>query len=408
MVSRHSKRGEGNALWCFCTLPIIIFPFVVIFVLHRSFSTEDFHQHSGFQTKNRGPMSNELRSLKEQTLFFESLLNMTKAPNIYSPRPVSSVVLTIDSGKRTAHGESDTIELHRHEDTSLRDDRVEVTSVRGGRGEDTSARRGRGEVTSVRDGRGEVVIVTPEPDTGQAQAEKLSYSSKDEKITGHELLSAFFEQVVPDHMAGKLNVHTWQGICGPYVEQLRHSPLFPRFPYVRKFLEEFRSYQEGSDFGQRIFGFIHPEKQGFHQFAITSDDTSELWLSSDSNPKKSRLIAAVYSANGATSTTPYNFKKYPIQMSRKIALKPSKKYYIEALHKQSKGRSHIQVFWKEPGSQTFKIIQGAYLSLFVDDRDVHDEGIVEDIDFHGYAPLGIPSHAKRKLDDGIKKFLFKC
>ena len=346
-------------------------------------------------------LSNDLRSLKEQTLFFESLLNMTKAPNInHSPRPVSSasVILAIDSGVRTPHAKADTIELHRPEDNSLR----------GARGEDSLVREVRGEDSSVHDSGGEVIIVTPAPDTVQTHKKKLTYAPKDEKITGHELLSAFFEQVVPDHMAGKLNVHTWQGICGPYVEQLRHSPLFPRFPYVRKFLEEFKSHQEGSDFGQRIFGFLHPEKQGFYEFAITSDDTSELWLSSDSNPKKSRLIAAVYSANGVASTTPHNFKKYPIQKSRQIVLKPSKKYYIEALHKQSKGRSHIQVFWKEPGSQTFRIIQGSYLSLFVDDRDMHDEGEVEDIDFHGYAPVGIPSHTKRKLDHGVKKFLFQC
>lgn len=401
MALRYSKRGEGNGLWCLCTLPIIIFPFIVIFVLHQSFSSDDFLQNSGFQINRRGAvkLSNDLRSLKEQTLFFESLLNMTKAPSSYSPKPVTSVVLAIDSAKRTYHGEPDTIELHRNEDASVRLGRDGDASIRDHRDDEN---------TSVRDGRGEVVIVTPEPDTGQTQSEKLRYTSRDEKITGHELLAAFFEQVVPDHMAGKLNVHTWQGICGPYVEQLRHSPLFPRFPYVRKFLENFRSFQEGSDFGQRIFGFIHPERQGFYEFAITSDDTSELWLSSDSNPKKSRLIAAVYSANGAASTTPYNYKKYPIQVSRKIALKTSKKYYIEALHKQSKGRSHIQVFWKEPGSQTFKIIQGSYLSLFVDDRDVHDEGFVEDIDFHNYAPVGIPSHAKRKLDHNVKKFLFKC
>lgn len=330
--------------------------------------------------EKRISLSHDLRSLKEQTLFFETLLNMTKAPNIQSYRlesPEPSVVAAINSGKEMLHEQTGTIELRRHENPSALV------------GED------------------EVVIVTPESDQGKEQ-DKLSFHSHDEKISGHELLSAFFEQVVPNNMAGKLNVHSWQGICGAYVDQLRHSPLFPRFPYIRKFLSDFKSQQEGSDFGQRIFGFIHPEKRGFHEFAISSDDTSELWLSSDSNPKKSRLIAAVYSANGAGSTTPYNFKKYPIQMSRKIALTPSKKYYIEALHKQSNGRSHIQVFWKEPGSEAFKIIQGKYLSLFLDDRDVHGEGVAEDVDFHGYAPMGIPSHAKRNLDDNVQKFLFKC
>lgn len=402
MASRYSKRGEGNLLWCFCTLPIIIFPFLVIFLLHRSFSNEDFLRNPGLQTEKLKSVtvSNDLRSLKEQTLFFESLLNMTKAANNQPIRTVPSFALTINSEKQTFHDKADTIQLHQRKD--------DLDSEQEARDEDFLVRSGKGDDASVHDDRGEVIIFTPEPYEGHKHHKNLTYVPKEEKITGHELLSAFFEQVVPDHMAGRLNVHTWQGICGPYVEQLRHSPLFPRFPYVRRFLEQFKSHREGSDFGQRIFGFIHPEKQGFYEFAITSDDTSELWLSSDSNPKKSRLIAAVYSANGAASTTPYNLKKYPIQVSRKITLKPSKKYYIEALHKQAKGRSHVQVFWKEPGSQTFRIIQGSYLSLFIDDRDMHDEGMVEDIDFHGYAPVGIPSHSKKKLDHSVKKFLYQC
>ena len=314
----------------------------------------------------------DLRLLKEQNEFFETLLNMTKTPTYRKPT-VPPIVLAVDLGRRNPPTESGPIELQRDVESSDRN--------------------------------GKVVIVTPVPDSGKER--KVTFAPKEE-VTGHELLSAFFEQVVPENMARKLNVHTWQGICGPYVEQLRHSPLFPRFPYMRRFLDQFRSHSEGSDFGERIFGFIHPEKQGFHEFAITSDDTSELWLSSDSNPKKSRLIAAVYSANGAAWTTPYNYKKYPIQVSRKIALKSSRKYYIEALHKQSKGRSHIQVFWKEPGSQTFRIIQDKYLSLFVDDRDMHEEDIVEETDFHSYAPPGIPSHLKRQLDRSVKKFLYKC
>ena len=374
MVSRHSKKGDGQAIWCLCTLPILIFPFIVIFLLHRSFSADEFLQHSGFKGNTPAmAFRKDMRLLKEQNEFFETLLNMTKAPAT-KPSTVSDVVFAVDSGRRDPPADSDPIQLHRDEESSDHD--------------------------------GKIVIVTPEPDTGKTG--KVTFVPREDEITGHALLSAFFEQVVPDYMAGKLNVHTWQGICGPYVEQLRHSPLFPRFPYMRKFLHQFRSHQEESDFGERIFGFIHPEKQGFHEFAITSDDTSELWLSSDSNPKKSRLIAAVYSASGAAWTTPYNFKKYPIQVSRKIALKSSRKYYIEALHKQSKGRSHVQVFWKEPGSQTFKIIRGKYLSLFVDDRDKHEEGIMEDIDFHSYAPPGIPSHSKRKLDSSVKKFLYKC
>lgn len=393
MTSRHGKKRDGNSMWCLCTLPIIVFPFLIIFWLHRSFSNEEFLQNPDFHTDKLGSVTlptNDLRTLKEQTLFFESLLNMTKAPKR------KSVVLVRGSEKRVRR---DTVKVQQTNSDA---------SLLFAADKDSLSRDVRREDESVYDERGEVVIVTPRSGINTKLNERLTYIPKDEKITGHDLLSAFFEQVVPDHMAGKLNVHIWQGICGPFVEQLRHSPLFPRFPFVRRFLQEFKSRQDGYDFGQRIFGFIHPEKQGFYEFAITSDDTSELWLSSDSNPKKSRLIAAVYSANGAALTTPYNLKKYPIQVSRKIELNPSKKFYIEALHKQSKGRGHVQVFWKEPGSKNFRIIQGSHLSLFVDDRELHDEGIIEDIDFQQYAPVGIPSHAKRKLDHSIKKILFRC
>ena len=371
------KGGDGTILWCLCIVPLISFPFIVIFILHWSYAADELLKNSNGTPDKRIMLKNDLLLLQEQTRFFELLLNMTSAPPGHRDSP-SSVAPTEDSLKTRPEQTPLKIEFH---------------------GEDS-------QTSSHWSDSDDVVIVTPETET--MEEKMVALSPNDNVVTGQDLLSAFFEQAVPENMAGKLNAHTWYGICGAYVEQLRHSPLFPRFPYTRKFLTEFKSQQEGTDFGQRIYGFVHPEQEGFHQFAITSDDTSELWLSLDSSPKKGRLIAAVYSPNGAAWTTPYSYKKYPIQISRKIALKTTRKYYIEALHKQSKGRSHIQVFWKEPGSSTFRIIQSKFLSLFVDDREMHDEGIIEDMDFQSYAPAGNPSHLKRQLDPRIEKFLYKC
>lgn len=75
-----------------------------------------------------------MRLLKEQNEFFETLLNMTKAPAT-RPSTVSDVVFAVDSGRRDPPADSDPIELHREVESS--------------------------------DHHGKVVIVTPEPDTGK-------------------------------------------------------------------------------------------------------------------------------------------------------------------------------------------------------------------------------------------------
>lgn len=56
----------------------------------------------------------------------------------------------------------------------------------------------------------------------------------------------------------------------------------------------------------------------------------------------------------------------------------------------------------------FRIIWGKYLFFFVDDRDMYEEGIMEDIDFYSYVLLGILSYFKWKLDFSVKKFFYKC
>lgn len=253
-----------------------------------------------------------------------------------------------------------------------------------------------------------VVIITPKPQLVSEEV-KIEYKRSGDGLAGHELLTAFFEQVIPDFMSGKLNVHIWDHICGPHVEQLRQSPLFPRFPSRRRFITDFAAEYEETEFGERIFGYIHSLSEGFYQFAISSDDTSELWLSTDIDPKNARLIATVFSSKGIGFTKTGDFKKYPTQISRKIQLKAGRKYYIEVLHKQARGKSHLQVLWKPPGFSNFTKIENKSLSLFVDDNDFKAlDDTVKDIDFEVYAPKDTPSHIKRKLDPTLERSIYKC
>ncbi|KAL9956006.1 hypothetical protein ACROYT_G037420 [Oculina patagonica] len=120
--------------------------------------------------------------------------------------------------------------------------------------------------------------------------------------------------------------------------------------------------------GERIFGFVHPQRSGEYKFAITSDDTSELWLSPNKDPASSEMIARVYSPDESAWTEEGDYKKYPDQISKEIILNAGKKYYIESLSKQGSGAAHVAVYWSYRNS-TFEIIPSKYLSSFSENNN---------------------------------------
>ena len=164
---------------------------------------------------------------------------------------------------------------------------------------------------------------------------------------------------------GILNVHMWSEICGTKVDILRNWPHFPYFPDKRSFISKFYKTQfpHASNNGERIFGFVHPQRSGEHKFAIASDDTSELWLSTNEDPASSEMIARVYSPDGSAWTEEGDYTKYPDQISKEIVLNAGKKYYIESLSKQGSGAAHVAVYWSYRSS-TLEVISSKYLSSF--------------------------------------------
>ena len=182
-------------------------------------------------------------------------------------------------------------------------------------------------------------------------------STGERKVQQHDSLTS----------TGSLNVHMWSEICGMDVNILRNWPHFPYFPDKRSFISEFRKTQvlNMKDNGERIFGFVHPQVSGLYKLAITSDDTSELWLSRNEDPASSEMIARVYSPHGSAWTEEGDYKKYPDQISREILLHAGQKYFIESLSKQGSGAAHVAVYWSYRNT-TFEIISSKYLSSFYD------------------------------------------
>jgi hypothetical protein len=119
---------------------------------------------------------------------------------------------------------------------------------------------------------------------------------------------------------------------------------------------------DGDQYGQRISGYLIPPTTGEYVFYITSDEASELRLSSDSNPLGKVTVASVEG-----STEPLEWNKYENQASAKINLIEGQRYYIEAVHKEAEGNDHVEVGWTMPGqgSDVIELIPPQHLASYV-------------------------------------------
>lgn len=116
----------------------------------------------------------------------------------------------------------------------------------------------------------------------------------------------------------------------------------------------------GSNYGDRMRGYIYPPTDGVYTFWIAGDDASELWLSIDDNPGNKTRIANIVSWSDFRE-----WGKYPSQKSTQITLKANQKYYIEVLHKQGGGGDNVSVQWQLPGDAVETPIPGIRLSPYI-------------------------------------------
>jgi hypothetical protein len=121
------------------------------------------------------------------------------------------------------------------------------------------------------------------------------------------------------------------------------------------------STENGSNYMDRVRGFLVPSVTGNYTFNVTGDDYTELYLSTTANPATKQKIAW---HNGYTGTTEYT--KYATQTSATIALTAGKVYYIELKHLEGGGSDHFRASWKVPGSTAWAIIPGAKLAPYAD------------------------------------------
>ncbi|MEI6233135.1 MAG: PA14 domain-containing protein [Planctomycetota bacterium] len=157
---------------------------------------------------------------------------------------------------------------------------------------------------------------------------------------------------------GSILVDYWRGIGGGAVADLTHSPDFPDQPDDFTFVTTFEiASNQDDNFGTRVCGYVVPPETGNYTFWIAADDSGELWLSSSDNPKDKQKIAFVTEWTGSR-----DWDHVPSQKSKAITLEKGKRYFIEALHKESAGGDNLAVGWQLPNGTQERPIPGNRLA----------------------------------------------
>jgi len=162
---------------------------------------------------------------------------------------------------------------------------------------------------------------------------------------------------------GKLLFEWWNGIGGTNVADLTGAAAYPDNPSGSTTITSFEINDQGrSDFGGRVTGWIIPAQTGNYKFWVASDDSSELWLSTDNSPDNVVLVSSLTGWGGND-----DFDDADVQDSVELGvglvpLQAGEMYYIMGLYKEGGGGDHFSAAWEETSLGIAREIIGSNLA----------------------------------------------
>jgi regulation of enolase protein 1 (concanavalin A-like superfamily) len=204
-------------------------------------------------------------------------------------------------------------------------------------------------------------------DTGALEAGVTYYYRIDEVEADGTTIHEGQERSFNTKRAGTGTIlrEVWEGIGGTVVSDLTNNANYPANPSYSDEVTLLEAPTDFADnFGSRLHGWLLPETSGDYTFWIASDDSSNLYLSSDENPANAVVICGV---DGWTSSRNFDGTAGAPgdrQMSDPVALEAGQMYYISAIYKEGGGGDNVAVAWEGPDSPTRSVIDGYFLMPF--------------------------------------------
>ncbi len=158
-----------------------------------------------------------------------------------------------------------------------------------------------------------------------------------------------------------------------HVQVLLDNPHYPDSPDVSGFVSPFTSRSIFPDdshesYGASISGFYTPTVSGSYRFFTSSDDASQLFVSSDTSPANLTMVAEEVGC--CAGFLEPNDANPPPQTSEPIALVGGHAYYVQLLYKEGGGGDYGQVAIRLDGSTDPLVpVPGSFLSTYANPDD---------------------------------------